>query len=73
MPSSWEASPPDWTRRRTDRWRKSRTESSLAEGLTYPKASWSFENIAIQVAIFEGMGAIYIPFFQMKILHRAKG
>ena len=50
----------------------SQTESSLAQGLTYPKASWSFEGITVQVAILEGMGAIYIPFFQMKILHRSK-
>lgn len=43
------------------------TESSLAAGLTYPKASWSFQDVSIEIGVIENNSFAYIPSFRMAV------
>jgi hypothetical protein len=42
-------------------------ESSLAAELTYPKASWSFKEVSIEIGVTENNSFAYIPYFHMTL------
>lgn len=51
--------------------RRRKTESSLAAGLFYPEASWTFDAVTIRARVLENVGAAYIPYFELTVRRRS--
>lgn len=47
--------------------RREQRESSLAEGLTYPRASWKFGDVTIEARVVENASFAYFPTFKLTL------